>query len=66
LWDSLFAARAKRRRNAAAVDRVMALMLERYGSALLAGDTAWLEKFRWFSDACDRVQVGQAAVRLDG
>ena len=62
MWDSLFAARARRRRNAAAVDRIMALMLERYGRALLAGDAAWLEKFRWFGDACDRLQ---AAVRLD-
>jgi hypothetical protein len=34
--------------------------------ALQRGDTEWLDRHRWFSDACTRLFVDQPAVPLDG
>jgi hypothetical protein len=33
--------------------------------ALTHGDDAWLERHRWFGDACERLFNDQAAVPLD-
>ncbi|MGQ0582778.1 MAG: hypothetical protein ACT4O6_12635 [Reyranella sp.] len=52
----------------ARVDDIAALMMERYGRALLAGDAGrdWIDRYAWFGDACDRLYTGQSAVVLDG
>ena len=34
--------------------------------ALQRGDTAWLDRHRWFGDACERLLADQSAVPLDG
>jgi hypothetical protein len=35
-------------------DDIVTIMLERYGRTWLSNDTAWLERFAWIADACDR------------
>jgi hypothetical protein len=34
--------------------------------ALHRGDAEWLDRHRWFSDACARLLLDQPAVPLDG
>ena len=51
----------------ARVDDLMAFMLERHAHAMLAGDAgrAWLDRYAWFAEACDRLQRDQPAVTMD-
>jgi hypothetical protein len=34
--------------------------------ALTIGDQGWLDRHRWFGDACERLFADQPAVPLDG
>lgn len=47
-------------------DNVMAFLLDRYGVAELTSDDAWLARFKWFVDACNRLQQDLPAVPMDG
>lgn len=49
----------------ARVDDIMVFMMQRHGNALLANDTAWLNCFRWFSGACDRLAADERTLPLD-
>lgn len=50
----------------ARTDDIMAFLLNRYGLAELKGDDAWLARFQWFVDACNRLQQDQTAVPMNG
>lgn len=49
-----------------AVDDIAALLLSRHGIAYRSNDVAWLARFRWFAEACDRLLHDAPAVQLDG
>jgi hypothetical protein len=61
--------RARRLDRPAGVERVNDITAALIGCgqiALQRGDAAWLERHRWFGDACQRLFADQPAVKLDG
>ena len=50
---------------AASVDDFTAFMLGTHRGTFLARDSAWLARYRWFVEACDRLQADRPAVPMD-